>query len=138
MFRFGQVARKGGTPAGTAATPCGFWLAGFGLPRSRLGHLLLGVSEDGQVRHRPLLAKIGGHRYPALRTACPINLQLPALCALGHSRLGPLSCHAHSFAICLAVRLGAQAASTDTHLKQYDIFKQIQLLKQGIICFILV
>uniref|UniRef100_A0A8C6LXK7 Uncharacterized protein n=1 Tax=Nothobranchius furzeri TaxID=105023 RepID=A0A8C6LXK7_NOTFU len=104
---------KGGTPAGTAATPCGLWLARLALPGSGFGHviaplwliemqLLLSICENSQVRHRPLLAKIGGNR-----ASCPINLEFTTLCALGHSRLGPLSCHTNSFAICLAVCLSA-------------------------------
>uniref|UniRef100_A0A667WBL2 Uncharacterized protein n=1 Tax=Myripristis murdjan TaxID=586833 RepID=A0A667WBL2_9TELE len=46
-----------------------------------------------KVGHRPLLAEVRGHSSP--------------LCALRHSRLGSLGCHANSFAICLAVCLCA-------------------------------
>uniref|UniRef100_A0A8D0APM7 Uncharacterized protein n=1 Tax=Sander lucioperca TaxID=283035 RepID=A0A8D0APM7_SANLU len=100
-----RVSRERATPSGTAATPCGLWLAHFGLPCSMLGHvitplglikvqLLLCISEYSQVCHRPLATR-------------PVNLQFTPRCGLGHSRLGPLNCHANSFAICLAVCLCA-------------------------------
>uniref|UniRef100_A0A8D3C1P6 Uncharacterized protein n=1 Tax=Scophthalmus maximus TaxID=52904 RepID=A0A8D3C1P6_SCOMX len=90
----------------------------LGLPGPRLGHvitplwlvevqLLLGIGQHSQVCHRPLLAKTGRHRDPALRATHPVNLQLAPLRALGHSRLCPLRGHTNSFAICLAVRLCA-------------------------------
>uniref|UniRef100_A0A8C4NXV4 Uncharacterized protein n=1 Tax=Dicentrarchus labrax TaxID=13489 RepID=A0A8C4NXV4_DICLA len=106
--------KQRGTPSGTAATPCHLWLAHLGLPCSGLGHvitplglikvqLLLRISEYSQVCHRPLLAEIGGH------------------CALGHSRLGPLSCHTNSFAICLAVCLCAAAAAAVAVLSRHSL-----------------
>uniref|UniRef100_A0A8C7YIW1 Secreted protein n=1 Tax=Oryzias sinensis TaxID=183150 RepID=A0A8C7YIW1_9TELE len=63
-----------GTPSSTAATSCCLWLAHLALPCSCLCNvitplrlvkvqLLLSISEDGQVCHRPLLAKVGWRSF---------------------------------------------------------------------------
>uniref|UniRef100_A0A3Q3IAS4 Uncharacterized protein n=1 Tax=Monopterus albus TaxID=43700 RepID=A0A3Q3IAS4_MONAL len=103
MLRFGQVSRERGSPSTIAATSRCLWLSHLSLPCSRLGHV---ITPLWLIKVQLLLC-ISEYSQPALRAACPVNLQFTPLCALGHSRLGPLSCHANSFAICLAVCLCA-------------------------------